>query len=68
MHEVVRLLAAEGRLARAPVDGSWGHEIPQGVREVIGRRLNRLSASCNEALAAAAVLGRDFDLPAAAPR
>jgi class 3 adenylate cyclase len=36
-------------------------EIPQGVREVIGRRLSRLSDACNKALAAAAVLGRDFE-------
>ena len=43
--EVVRMLAAEGRLARVPADGSWSHEIPQGVREVIGRRLNRLSSA-----------------------
>jgi tetratricopeptide (TPR) repeat protein len=62
VHEVVRLLVAEERLGRGPADRSWGHEIPQGVREVIGRRLNRLSASCNEVLAMAAVLGRDFEL------
>ena len=62
VNEVVRMLAAEGRLARVPADGSWGHEIPQGVREVIGRRLNRLSPAVNETLATAAVLGRDFDL------
>jgi hypothetical protein len=62
VHEVVRLLVAEGRLANVPAEGSWGHDIPQGVREVIGRRLNRLATGTNEALAAAAVLGRDFDL------
>ena len=61
MSEVVRLLVAEGRLTREPDSGSWGHAIPQGVREVIGRRLNRLSPRCNEVLAAAAVLGREFD-------
>jgi DNA-binding CsgD family transcriptional regulator/tetratricopeptide (TPR) repeat protein len=32
-----------------------------GVREVIGRRLNRLSDHCNELLANAAVIGREFD-------
>ncbi len=36
--------------------------IPEGVREVIGRRLNRLSAAANQALSLAAVIGRDFDL------
>lgn len=34
--------------------------IPEGVKEVIGRRLNLLSARCNEMLALAAVIGRDF--------
>ncbi|MBI4219870.1 MAG: hypothetical protein HY682_07000, partial [Chloroflexi bacterium] len=32
-----------------------------GVREVIGRRLNALSAECNRMLTVAAVLGREFD-------
>jgi class 3 adenylate cyclase len=62
VHEVVRLLAADGRLERPPVGGSWSLEIPQGVREVVGRRLNRLSEECNQALAIASVVGREFDL------
>ena len=45
--------------------------IPEGVTEVIGRRLNLLSAACNEVLALASVIGRDFAwevlLRAAAP-
>jgi tetratricopeptide (TPR) repeat protein len=32
------------------------------VREVIGRRLNRLSQRCNEALTVASILGREFTL------
>ncbi len=36
--------------------------IPEGVREVIGRRLVRLSPPANEALALAAVIGSDFSL------
>ncbi len=58
--EVVRLLASEGRLA----DGeraSWDPEIPQGVREVVGRRLDRLSPQTNEALRVAAAIGREFE-------
>ena len=58
--EVVRLLASEGRLA----DGdraSWEPEIPQGVREVVGRRLDRLSKQTNQALKTAAAIGREFD-------
>jgi class 3 adenylate cyclase len=57
--EVVRLLASEGKLT-AGVSAAELH-IPQGVREVIGRRLDRLSEGTNEALRVAAVIGRDFD-------
>jgi class 3 adenylate cyclase len=57
---VVRLLASEGRLSDA-ARGSWEGEIPQGVREVVGRRLDRLSPQTNEALQAAAAIGREFD-------
>jgi len=35
--------------------------IPEGVREVIGKRLNRLSESCNRILTVASVIGREFD-------
>ena len=35
--------------------------LPQGVPEVIGQRLNRLSVDCVEALTMAAVIGREFD-------
>jgi class 3 adenylate cyclase/tetratricopeptide (TPR) repeat protein/DNA polymerase III delta prime subunit len=50
------------------VDGRWqvgdpGEiEVPEGVRDVIGRRLGRLSEEANQLLAVAAVIGRDFDL------
>ena len=56
--EVVRLLASEGAL-----DGGGGDRllIPQGVRDVVGRRLDRLSDTANEALRSAAAIGRDFD-------
>jgi DNA-binding CsgD family transcriptional regulator/tetratricopeptide (TPR) repeat protein len=36
--------------------------VPDGLREVIGMRLARLSAGCNRMLAAAAVIGREFGL------
>ena len=39
---------------------SWTIRIPEGVREVIGRRLNRLSQRCNEVLTVASVIGREF--------
>ena len=60
--EVVRLLVQEGDLTADKSVGrnSWTVRIPEGVREVIGRRLNRLSERCNEALTIASVLGREF--------
>jgi class 3 adenylate cyclase len=36
--------------------------IPEGVREVVGRRLGRLPPMANDVLAVAAVIGRQFDL------
>jgi class 3 adenylate cyclase/tetratricopeptide (TPR) repeat protein len=36
--------------------------LPQSVREVIGRRVERLGADARTALSAGAVIGRDFDL------
>jgi DNA-binding SARP family transcriptional activator len=62
--EVVQLLAAEGPLGEIDVGRLWALGIPQGIREVIGRRLGRLSAACVETLTAAAVLGREFRLDA----
>jgi DNA-binding CsgD family transcriptional regulator/tetratricopeptide (TPR) repeat protein len=55
--ELVRHLLTEGR---DPTDAEatvspWG--VPEGVREVIGRRLARLSAEANRLLEVAAVLG-----------
>jgi DNA-binding SARP family transcriptional activator len=52
LEEVVRHLREEG--ARAG--------IPESVREVLGRRLSRLSDGANRVLQAAAVAGRDFDV------
>ncbi len=72
--EVVRLLSAEGRLAGVDAREGWGVPVPQGVRAVIARRLAGLSAACNQALAVASAIGREFgvdvlaqvsDLPAA---
>ncbi len=38
-----------------------GLKIPEGVREVIGQRLNRLSEQCIEVLTTASIIGREFD-------
>ena len=66
--EVVRLLVQEGALTPSPSPAgrgetdTWTIRIPEGVREVIGRRLNRLSQRCNEALTVASILGREFTM------
>ncbi|MCH7714070.1 MAG: protein kinase, partial [Chloroflexi bacterium] len=67
MTEVVRLLVEEGTVGPGqtgslPDTDSWQVRIPEGVREVIGRRLDRLSQRCNETLTIASVIGREFTL------
>jgi class 3 adenylate cyclase/tetratricopeptide (TPR) repeat protein len=51
------------------VDGRWVSDltvgqlgIPEGIREVVGRRLDHLSTEANEVLPVAAVIGREFRL------
>ena len=58
--EVIQLLSDRGELAEEAVGGPQGIRIPEGVREVIGQRLNRLSGDCNRVLSTAAVIGREF--------
>ncbi|HEY8691477.1 MAG TPA: AAA family ATPase, partial [Chloroflexota bacterium] len=68
VQEVMRYLAEEGLIKRD--GGRWQanagvtllDNIPEGLRDVIGRRLSRLSADCNRVLTVAAVIGREFDL------
>jgi DNA-binding SARP family transcriptional activator len=60
--EIVRLLAAEGRLNEPSVELA----VPRSVKDVIGGRLRRLSDACNRMLVLASVLGREFDLDALA--
>src|SRR5262245_16791917 len=61
VRELLRLLEDEGRLA-AGADALSELALPQGVRDAIGRRLDRLSPACNDVLRTAAVAGRSFDL------
>ncbi|MBQ12696.1 MAG: hypothetical protein CMJ45_14245 [Planctomyces sp.] len=61
MTEVVRLLSKTGGLTAENVGTPEGLRIPEGVREVIGQRLNRLSEPCNEVLTTASIIGREFD-------
>jgi DNA-binding CsgD family transcriptional regulator/transcriptional regulator with XRE-family HTH domain/tetratricopeptide (TPR) repeat protein len=66
VREVFEYLADAGRLF--DIERRWRRdlqvgvtEVPQGVRLVIGRRLERLSAECRAVLGLAAVLGRTLD-------
>ena len=57
----MRLLSERGELTGDGIGGSESIRIPEGVREVIGQRLNRLSERCNQVLTIASTLGRQFD-------
>ena len=68
VEEVYEHLAEEGRLFDA--DGGWrvdltldALDVPEGVRLVVGRRLERLSEDGRRVLTVAAVLGRRFAYP-----
>ena len=65
--ELVRLLDSQGELENAGAGGPDSLRIPEGVREVIGQRLNRLSEECNIVLTTASVIGREFRLDQLAP-
>src|SRR5215468_4506357 len=60
--EVVRLLAADGRLERIDDPAELPLAVPEGIREVIGRRVARLPEACGRILGLASVLGREFSL------
>jgi len=68
VQEVIRYLAEEGLLARK--EGRWRPtkdtplemSIPEGLRDVIGKRLSLLTPECNQLLSLASVIGREFAL------
>ncbi len=68
IQEFLRYVVEEGLVARQ--GGRWHGtgdtplemSIPEGLRDVIGKRLSRLSPECNRLLSIAAVIGRDFSL------
>ena len=60
--EVARDLIQQAGTRDTGIAGKPHDRIPEGVREAIGRRLNRLSDRCNDTLRTAAVLGREFEL------
>jgi predicted ATPase len=55
--ELLRMLEQEGNGDQD--DAAF--RLPEGVREVIGRRLNRLTERCNYMLTVASVIGREFE-------
>ncbi|HEU5302293.1 MAG TPA: AAA family ATPase [Acidimicrobiia bacterium] len=66
LQEVLRHLAESGALVQQ--DGVWVGTVswdeiglPEGVRDVVGRRLSALPDRANELLRVAALLGREFD-------
>jgi class 3 adenylate cyclase len=66
--ELLRHLTESGAIAHRG-DGRWqvvgavrDLGLPQSVREVVGRRVDRLGGDARTVLSAAAVIGRDFDL------
>lgn len=60
--EVVRLLINEGALDPPVQTSAWRIRIPESVRSVVGRRLDRLSQDCRDALSVASVIGRAFSV------
>ena len=67
VREVLRHLVETGAFQRR--NGRWDARlpvedlgIPEGVRDVVRRRLSRLSAQCNQLFRVAAVIGMEFDL------
>lgn len=63
VNETARLLIDEGRIDdKSLKSGAWDLAVPQSVREVIGRRLDRLSGELNELLTLASVIGREFEV------
>jgi tetratricopeptide (TPR) repeat protein len=64
--EMLEHLKETGEITK--VDGMMGRSIDvaalglsEGIKEVIGRRLSRLSEACNRVLSVAAIIGREFD-------
>ena len=57
LSEMVNLMVDEGTLDSTSVSDM---ALPDGVREALGRRLDRLSEDANELLQTAAVVGREF--------
>jgi DNA-binding CsgD family transcriptional regulator len=69
VHELLRFLLSEGLvdrrggvLRRVGEEASLAGQMPEGLRDVVGRRLSRLSPAANQVLSVASVIGREFQL------
>jgi len=70
VQEILRYMVEEGYVVRE--GGRWvlaegtgpTSGIPEGLRDVVGKRLSRLTEKTNQVLAIAAVMGREFRLDA----
>ena len=68
IQEVLRYLVEEGLVVREgnrytrTGEGPADEGIPEGLRDVIGKRLSRLGESANQVLSVASVIGRDFGM------
>jgi len=68
VQEVIRYLVEDGLISReegryrATSDTPLEMSIPEGLRDVIGKRLASMSQECNSLLSIAAVIGREFRL------
>jgi eukaryotic-like serine/threonine-protein kinase len=68
VQEVLRFLVEEGLVVRedgryvAREGSTTALAIPEGLRDVIGKRLSHLSEETNDLLSIASVIGRDFEL------
>ncbi len=58
--EILRHLVETGTIAASELRSTG---LPVSVREVVGRRVQRLGEDAGRVLSIAAVIGRDFDLP-----
>jgi predicted ATPase len=68
VHELLRFLVSEGLVERRNGalrrvgEVSLAGQMPEGLRDVVGKRLSRMSAAANQVLSVASVIGREFSL------
>jgi DNA-binding CsgD family transcriptional regulator len=69
VHELLRFLLSEGLVERSGgvlwrtgEETSLASQMPEGLRDVVGKRLSRLSPATNQVLRVASVIGREFQL------